>query len=107
LYGNPSLLVLDEPNSNLDGQGEAALLSSLRDLKEQGASVILISHRPSILEAVDKILVLRDGKIVEFGLRPDVLWKLKPKAANQGGGRYEVPAEQELSTNTTAQGAVG
>jgi PrtD family type I secretion system ABC transporter len=101
LYGNPSLVVLDEPNSNLDGQGEAALLSSLRELKKQGASVILISHRPSVLEAVDKILVLTDGNVAEFGPRQDVLWKLKPKVAD----RKVQSAEQELSTSAALQGA--
>jgi PrtD family type I secretion system ABC transporter len=106
LYNNPSLVVLDEPNSNLDGQGEAALLSSLRELKEQGASVILISHRPSVLEAMDKILVLKDGKVAEFGSRQDILWKLRANVAKQSDIRREVqPSEQELSAAATLRSA--
>jgi ABC-type protease/lipase transport system fused ATPase/permease subunit len=105
LYGNPSLVVLDEPNSNLDGQGEAALLSALRELKEGGASVILISHRPSTLEAVDKILVIRDGRVAEFGSRQDVLWKLNPKAADHRGELHEVQSAEQDSTIAALQGA--
>jgi ATP-binding cassette subfamily C protein EexD len=106
LYNNPSLVVLDEPNSNLDGQGEAALLSSLRELKEQGASVVLISHRPSVLKAMDKILVLKDGKISEFGSRQDILWKLRANVAKESDIRRETqPPEQELSAAATVRSA--
>ncbi len=76
LYGRPALIVLDEPNANLDGHGDAALLKALWRIKERGATLVVIAHRPSILEVVDKILVLRDGAMAQFGDRETVLWDL-------------------------------
>lgn len=73
IYGNPVLVVLDEPNSNLDDQGEAALVKAVARLKADGATVVLITHRPSVLSSVDKILVLREGLVEMFGPRAQVL----------------------------------
>src|SRR5690606_18380670 len=73
LYGDPSLVVLDEPNSNLDDVGEAALIQAMHDLRERGTTVILITHRMNILNAVDKLLVLREGALVMYGMREEVL----------------------------------
>jgi len=73
LYGKPVLVVLDEPNSNLDDQGEAALVRAIAQLKADAATVIIITHRPSVLSSVDKILVLREGSVEMFGPRDQVL----------------------------------
>lgn len=76
LYGEPRLVVLDEPNSNLDGDGEAALARGLAQLKERGATVVVVSHRPALVHQVDKVLLLRDGAAEAFGPRADILKRL-------------------------------
>ncbi|MBN8827233.1 MAG: type I secretion system permease/ATPase [Sphingobacteriia bacterium] len=78
-YGNPKLLVLDEPNANLDQSGEAALFKAVQKVKEKGITTILISHRYSILQAVDKILILKEGQVVDFGERDKILEKIVVK----------------------------
>ncbi|ANJ55433.1 type I secretion system permease/ATPase [Pseudomonas silesiensis] len=78
LYGHPALVVLDEPNSNLDDAGEAALVQAVRKLKANGCTVVLVTHRPSILGAVDKLLFLKDGVQTLFGPRDQVLKTLVP-----------------------------
>jgi len=82
LYGEPRVVVLDEPNTNLDKEGEEALLFALRSLKARGATVILISHRPSLLEDVDRILVLNEGQIVVLGEKSEVLPRFSSGAAS-------------------------
>jgi PrtD family type I secretion system ABC transporter len=81
LYGNPRLVVLDEPNANLDAEGEQALLATLRGLKEEGVTVVVVAHRPSLLVGVDKVLVLREGAVEAFGARGEVLQKVLRRAA--------------------------
>ncbi|MBU8537952.1 type I secretion system permease/ATPase [Falsiroseomonas tokyonensis] len=76
MYGNPRFVVLDEPNSNLDGDAEQALIRGLEMLKAQGATVILVSHRPTLVQGVDKVLLLRDGAAEAFGPRAEVLKRL-------------------------------
>lgn len=84
VYDNPRFVVLDEPNSNLDSEGEAALVAGLTRLKQSKATVVLISHRPSIMNHVDKILVLRDGMVEMFGPKQEVLSRLtRPVAQPQ------------------------
>jgi ATP-binding cassette subfamily C exporter for protease/lipase len=73
LYGDPSLVVLDEPNSNLDTVGEAALASAIAQLKAKGTTVVLVTHRSSVLAQADKLLVLNDGRLQAFGNSQDVL----------------------------------
>jgi ATP-binding cassette subfamily C exporter for protease/lipase len=77
LYGEPNLIVLDEPNANLDDVGEKALVDALAELKGRGATVILISHRPNVLCAVDKVLMLRDGGVQMLGTRDEVFAALR------------------------------
>ncbi len=76
IYGNPKLIVLDEPNSNLDDQGEAALAVALQNLQETGATVFIITHRASVLSQVQKLMVMRDGTLAMFGPRDQVLAEL-------------------------------
>ncbi len=77
VYGQPQLVVLDEPNSNLDDQGEQALLVALEGLRQQGTTVILITHKIPILRLVDKILVLSEGQVASFGSRDQVMQALQ------------------------------
>jgi ATP-binding cassette subfamily C protein len=79
LYGDPFLVVLDEPNSNLDSEGEGALRQAIVNLKARGAIVVLIAHRPSVLSICDHLLVLANGQQQEFGLRDDVLRKISAR----------------------------
>ncbi|MFA5598238.1 MAG: type I secretion system permease/ATPase [Pusillimonas sp.] len=81
IYGDPSVVVLDEPNSNLDDAGEAALVQTVNDLKQRGSTVIIITHRMNILNAVDKLLVMREGTMVMYGPREQVLKELRQRQA--------------------------
>lgn len=83
LYGQPRLVVLDEPNSNLDNEGELALVEAIGQAREEGATVVMISHRPSLLAGADLLGVLLDGRLQEFGPREEVLRKLQPKLASR------------------------
>ncbi|MBS0640332.1 MAG: type I secretion system permease/ATPase [Proteobacteria bacterium] len=76
MFGRPRLVVLDEPNSNLDGASEAALMRALEQLKALETTVVLVSHRPSLVQGVDKILQMRDGSIEVFGPRTEVLKRM-------------------------------
>jgi PrtD family type I secretion system ABC transporter len=73
LLGPPRFLVLDEPNSNLDGSGEEALSNAIAAVKAAGGTVVIIAHRPSMLAHVDKILLLRNGQVEAFGMREEVM----------------------------------
>jgi ATP-binding cassette, subfamily C, bacterial exporter for protease/lipase len=76
LYGDPSFVVLDEPNSNLDEAGEQALMSAMTDLKQRGKTLVLITHRPNIIGATQKLLLLKDGLPQMFGPTEQVLAEL-------------------------------
>ncbi len=81
LYGNPAFVVLDEPNSSLDSQGDAALASAIAQFKSRGTTFVVMTHRSSVLGVVDKMLVLRDGQTQMFGPRDEVLKALSEAAA--------------------------
>jgi ABC-type protease/lipase transport system fused ATPase/permease subunit len=76
LYGDPRLVVLDEPNANLDAEGEALLMSALNRLREAGATVIIVTHRPQALRRADRVLVLDQGAAVRLGPRDAVIQAL-------------------------------
>lgn len=82
IYGDPALIVLDEPNSNLDENGEAALIKTVNDLKAAGSTIVIVTHRTSILAAVDTLLLLRDGELQLFGPRNEILNTLANAASN-------------------------
>ena len=75
-YGNPKVLILDEPNANLDGEGEMSLVRALDQAKELGMTTITIAHRPSVLQKVDKVMVLQDGELKMFGETKEIMAKL-------------------------------
>lgn len=78
LYGDPFLIVLDEPNSNLDAAGEEALTGAITGVRSRGAILIVVAHRPSALAGVDQVLVMRDGKVQMVGPKEEVLRKIRP-----------------------------
>ncbi|MDH5212367.1 MAG: type I secretion system permease/ATPase [Betaproteobacteria bacterium] len=84
LYGEPRLLVLDEPNANLDAEGDEALVRTLRDLKESRVTVVVVAHRPSLLSGVDKLLVLKDGVAEMFGPRAEIMARVTRVAPVRG-----------------------
>lgn len=71
-YGSPKLVILDEPNANLDEAGELALSNAMLEAKKKGIAVIVISHRPSILSVVDKVLVMQDGAVAAYGTKEEI-----------------------------------
>lgn len=81
LFGTPRLVILDEPNSNLDDTGEKALTEAVRRLKAQAATVLVVTHRRSIIAQMDKILVLQHGQVAAFGARDEVIARLRSTSA--------------------------
>ena len=90
-YGRPRLLVLDEPNASLDAEGDAALDRSIADAKARGSSVILITHRPSLAQTCDRIMMLRDGQIEFFGPAFEVLRRLARPVMTAAAGPSNLP----------------
>jgi len=108
LYGEPKLVILDEPNSNLDGAGELALAEALKALRGQ-TTVVVVTHRATLIQHVDKMLVLDAGKVQHYGPTADVMkamqQKAQPASPPVGGGAMVVsmppraapPAERDAS----------
>ena len=87
MYGDPVLVVLDEPNANLDDVGEAALVRAVQELKVKGCTVFLITHRPGIVAVADRVLVLRNGVVKADGPRDEVLAALRTaQSVPEGSG---------------------
>jgi ATP-binding cassette subfamily C exporter for protease/lipase len=101
LYGDPALLVLDEPNSSLDEAGDAALNAALRGLKARGATVVVMTHRTSVLGAMDKVLLLVDGAQQAFGPRDEVMAALQ-KAQTQAQAQAQAQANAQAQARAQA-----
>lgn len=86
LYGNPKLLVLDEPNSNLDGAGELALGEALKALRGQ-VTVIVVTHRSALVQHMDKLMVLEAGRVKQYGPVAEVMQTIRRAAQNPGGAQ--------------------
>jgi ATP-binding cassette subfamily C protein EexD len=99
LYGSPQVIVLDEPNSNLDEEGEAALARTLADLKRAGRTVVVVTHRRNILALADHIMALGDGQIAIYGARDKVL-----AALQQAAEQARRAAQPSLPTAAAARG---
>ena len=94
VFGEPKLIVLDEPNSNLDGEGEAALIDAIEAARGRGAAVVVVAQRMSILSRATRLLVLRDGAVSQFGDRAEVLAALSPAKLGRGGRVEALPVRE-------------
>jgi ATP-binding cassette subfamily C protein len=86
-FGNPKLVVLDEPNSNLDTLGEKALAVALQRAKERGMTVVAVTQRPTLLRSVDKIMMIKDGAVQVMGLREEILPLITGQRSLEGGAQ--------------------
>ncbi|WP_020651799.1 type I secretion system permease/ATPase [Massilia niastensis] len=98
MYDDPALIVLDEPNSNLDDAGEQALVNAVVDLRKRGKTIVLITHRPSVLGATTKLLMMREGAVQAFGPTQQVL------AAMQEANKKALEAAQQQMARNAAPG---
>lgn len=94
LYGEPFLVVLDEPNSNLDAEGEDALNRAIKDVRARGGIVVIVAHRPSALAAVDRVLLMAEGRVRAFGPRDEVLAALKRAPAHTPAAQARLPCAE-------------
>ena len=103
LFGDPSLIVLDEPNSNLDAEGEQALSETLQRAKQRGVTVIVVTQRPVLLGSVDKVLILRSGRVEALGPPADVLRSVLVKPdPRQVAGPQAAPQPTPASASDSA-----
>jgi ATP-binding cassette subfamily C protein len=96
-FGDPSMIVLDEPNSNLDAAGEQALADALRRAKERKVTIVVITQRPALLNIVDKVLILRAGRMEAFGPPKEVLHRLLRGAATTPQPAAPAPLAEKTS----------
>ena len=96
IYGIPRLIVLDEPNSNLDGGGDDALSAAILTLRARGSVVVVMAHRPSVIHAVNKVMILHKGAIAHFGNKEEIIqMAMRPVDANGDAGPVAT-AEQKI-----------
>ena len=107
LYGDPKIVVLDEPNSNLDEAGDACLVQAVMNLKQLGSTVILVTHKPNILSIVDNIILMQDGQIALVGSRDDVLRKMESLRMEQIRQAELARAQQEGLSQASAEDISG
>jgi ATP-binding cassette subfamily C protein len=104
LFGDPFLLVLDEPNSNLDAEGDAALARAIIDVRKRKGIVVMITHRPAALGPISHVLLLRAGAMEAFGERDTVMAQLSPKpdAIDRAKGNGAVPDSSHVAGRQAA-----
>lgn len=102
LYGNPFLVVLDEPNANLDAEGEAALTAAIESVKKRGGIAIVIAHRPSALQACDLVGIVQRGKLAAFGPKNEIL---APRSSGDEPPREAAPLTAEPAAKTAPPAA--
>ena len=104
MYDDPSLIVLDEPNSNLDDAGEQALVAALLDLRSRGKTIILVTHRTSVLGVTNKLLLVQDGSPQMFGPSQQVLMALaQAQQQQQQAQQAQLAAQQQAQQQAAAQ----
>ncbi len=105
LYKKPKLVVLDEPNGNLDGDGERALFEAIQRVRNAGITLIIIAHKPSLVKFVDHILMIRGGQMEAFGPRDEVLSKYTKQAPQQSVEQGQKPRQVSIGNPTTSHTA--
>jgi len=105
MYGDPALLVLDEPNSNLDEVGEQALLNAVTDLRQRGKTIVMITHRPNVVQVTTKLLLMRDGAVHMFGPTQGVLNALQEANKKAAEAQAQMAAQQAAQAQAAAQAA--
>jgi len=103
LYGDPFLVVMDEPNSNLDGEGEAALKAAIEGIKARGGIAIIVAHRPSALTAVDYVGVIQNGKLAAFGPKDEILTPSAAQATPSAPQQPRMPQAAPISAQFNAK----
>jgi ATP-binding cassette, subfamily C, bacterial exporter for protease/lipase len=107
MYGDPALIVLDEPNSNLDEVGEQALVQAVMDLRQRGKTIVLITHRPSAISVTTKLLLMNDGTVQAFGPTKDVVAAINDATQKAQAAQQAQVAAQQAAQQAAAAGAQG
>lgn len=97
LFGNPFAVLLDEPNSNLDGDGEAALTAAITGVKQRGGIVVVIAHRPSALVAVDVVAVIQNGRMTAFGPKNEIIGEPSRREVAAGKAKVKPEARRQVA----------
>jgi ATP-binding cassette subfamily C exporter for protease/lipase len=98
VYGEPALIVLDEPNANLDEAGNAALLVALDEVHAGGSTIVIVTHRSSVLKHADAVLLMVDGRAALHGKPDDVAAALRQRQASRSAGAAPAARMQEVAT---------